>query len=464
MVEDALIGYLIEAVQRLQEEVKEGLETGGLETYQRAKIQRNIEGENEDGGYTYQTGVVAEERLVPNQARDLIDDVIVGTRVHSSIVDELQPRLGLDEETAEEKIDQVLRSLVLHLFERGGEGDPSALGGTLLKDLEKSAVWWTTKTFLTGVKVSGDSSINIGPGATLREPQPEDLESQWTPGGLTADSTDLFFKDSILVLRAYKAQPGEVQRAKRAFLGLLRLYDVGTAVPSVTERNAESVMRGGEVTRHGNGAISPYSYTLSKEDEPLLHLLHERIFETLKDLTWTTTGRDLGAVELAFNRYEDALESNDVEARIATSIACLEALLLKADERGELSRRLSQRAGVLLGLAGHRPIEVQRKIQEAYQIRSHWVHGSSLPEDADESARDLSEEVTEYARLTLVLSLQLFEEKEKEALISSLDNGLLKDKSLQRLEDDLEEMDILIPPIDQHRRPSFTANLDGSPE
>jgi hypothetical protein len=67
-----------------------------------------------------------------------------------------------------------------------------------------------------------------------------------------------------------------------------------------------------------------------------------------------------------------------VNERIADVVRSLESLFLREDENQRISEKLASRAAKLLGACGLDPDEVRRTIRWAYEVRSRYVHGSSL--------------------------------------------------------------------------------------
>ena len=123
-----------------------------------------------------------------------------------------------------------------------------------------------------------------------------------------------------------------------------------------------------------------------------------------------------------------------IENRITSAITCFEALYLKGKEREELSHRLCQRAAALLRLMDFTPLEVYNKLNQAYDIRSTFIHGSQS-EFEHQKAQDLCKTVLEYARISLLIFFQLKEAINKEELINKLDNSLLDDRALIKIKE-----------------------------
>ena len=129
-----------------------------------------------------------------------------------------------------------------------------------------------------------------------------------------------------------------------------------------------------------------------------------------------------------------------MEGRITAAITCLEALFLKGVERSELSHKLSLRVASLLRLLDFNPLEVQRYVQQAYEIRSTHIHGGQVEKDRMRNADSLCRKILEYARLSVVIFLQLKNKVEKDEFIGKLDRSLLETKSIDGIKKTLEQL------------------------
>jgi hypothetical protein len=109
----------------------------------------------------------------------------------------------------------------------------------------------------------------------------------------------------------------------------------------------------------------------------------------------------------------------------------MEAMMLQAAERDELSHRLAQRTAALMSAFGRPTMQVYGDMHRAYGIRSTYIHGGHVEQQADLSK--LRRAVLEYCRQTLVVLLWLREVETKDGLLVRLDRSLLESKSRERL-------------------------------
>jgi len=82
---------------------------------------------------------------------------------------------------------------------------------------------------------------------------------------------------------------------------------------------------------------------------------------------------------------------------------------------------------------GTAPLEIYQNVRRAYQIRSKFVHGSSVTLKDQASARSLGDATLESARLSLVVFLTLAESLPRSHLVAMLDDALLDDGARNRL-------------------------------
>jgi F0F1-type ATP synthase alpha subunit len=118
---------------------------------------------------------------------------------------------------------------------------------------------------------------------------------------------------------------------------------------------------------------------------------------------------------------------------------CLEALYLKENERQELDHRLGQRVAKLFNQFNHEPLEVYNKIKRSYEIRSSFVHGSPISKDQQNEASKLAQDILEYARVSIIIQLQLKVVMDKDKFLNLLDNSLLNKQANEKLQSLIEK-------------------------
>jgi len=142
-------------------------------------------------------------------------------------------------------------------------------------------------------------------------------------------------------------------------------------------------------------------------------------------------------VSIAYERYVDYFKEGVPEKRIASAVMGLEALYLSPSEQQEMSYRLRMRVGKLLGLVGYNSDEVRNSINDAYGIRSTYVHGGTLkPKERQRLERkhgDINkfpERIMDYLRASIAA---LLKKPSKTALIQEIDNSFLDSKKEEKI-------------------------------
>lgn len=310
---------------------------------------------------------------------------------------------------------------------------------TFIADLEKSPIDWKLKIWIEGLWLD-EEEYEIHDDLKIRRPKPSDLEIERPFDLLPFSITESGFKEispAIMEL-AYRARtPSEIQSELERILSCLRLFRVGSVFSLKYKMYPKSFLAFGGIHTSGQKFAPIYKYRISKQDLPELRSFLEKI----KDLLPST--QDSGKTDpvvIALERYNDALlKSASVESRITSAITCFEALYLKAKERTELSHRLSQRASAILRVFSFNPLEVYNTLSHAYEVRSIFIHGSQTPPEWQKSISRTAEKILEYARVSLLVFLQLKEVIDKEKLIGRIDNSLLEGQVYQKLENFLKE-------------------------
>ena len=85
-----------------------------------------------------------------------------------------------------------------------------------------------------------------------------------------------------------------------------------------------------------------------------------------------------------------------------------------------------------------------REVKKAYAIRSRFIHGSALDDAKLPEAKVLCELMMNYARVSILASLELSNILDKEGLIEHLDDSLLDGDSFKELAKMLNENDVIV--------------------
>jgi len=305
---------------------------------------------------------------------------------------------------------------------------------TFVNDLEKGPVEWKLKVWINGVWLEAQE-YDIYEGFKIRRPKPSDFEVE-TPFYLLPYSRETLpfgpHPPAVLELEYRAREPVEFQNEIEKIINCLRLFRLGSIFSIKTETYPKSILTSGWTSGSGQRLASTYKYPISKEDIPKLGELIGRLKSLLS--------KEIDSINIALQRYNDALlRPESIESRITSAMTCFEALYLKAEERMELSHRLSQRAAALLGLFDFVPLEVYNNLSRAYDVRSTFIHGSLIEPKNHKDIAELAEKTLNYARISLLIFLQLRSPIDKDKFINRIDNSLLDMNAHSKLEELVRE-------------------------
>lgn len=343
---------------------------------------------------------------------------------------EISRRYEVNEAQADFWLGQFAQTLTRRAFEELSEETLIDTISTFVSDLEKGPVEWKLKAWIQGVWLE-DEEYDIYEGLEIRRPKPSDFEVETSFHLLPYSRETLPFgptPPAVLELEYRARQPVEFQDEIEKIINCLRLFRLGSVFSIKIETHPKSILTFGGTIGSGQRFAPTYKYPISKEDIPKL----EELIGKIKGLL----PKEIGPVNIALQRYNDALlRPQSIESRITSAITCFEALYLKAEERMELSHRLSQRAAALLGLFDHVTLEVYNNLNRAYDIRSTFIHGSMIEPENHKDIAELAQKTLNYARNSLLIFLQLKSSIDKDNLINKIDNSLLDANAHSKLEE-----------------------------
>jgi len=313
-----------------------------------------------------------------------------------------------------------------------------------IRDIGNLPTEWNVSAWLDGVWLREDESIRIDDGAILRRPFPSDLEMAYS---VDAPTVSFLFMgapaprmpSAVLEMEVTCKDQNDAARRLDQIVTILRLFRLGCVSSSLVRYSPKSVLRPTMATHRGSVIEAIYKYGISKNDQAALRNF-VKIMKPLLPVDRWEAARSTDPLSIALSRYVDALvEPASVESRITSAITCLEALFLKRQERAELSLRLSLRVAALLGHFGFEPLEVRARVASAYSIRSAFVYGSAMKQEAREPAAGLCGLLLEYCRVALQITYQLKNRLPKESLIGRLDDSLVDAATYSNLQGELSE-------------------------
>lgn len=309
---------------------------------------------------------------------------------------------------------------------------------SFIREIEGVEITWYPEIWLEGLIVT-DKEIQIKKNMILKQPTKDNM-SRKDSSQLSLGSSFRDFPSAILLLKIKAKSQNDIQKNISKKLTVLRLFKVGSILNLKTKMKSDSVTGLGGGTSYSSSRLSTFiSYSISKKDISTLKEFLEKI-EPLIPSEDNSTDSKIDHTVIAIQRYHDALLKPEIpESRLSFAIMCLEALYLKDHERQELEHRLGQRVSKLLGEFEFQSLEVYNKLKRSYEIRSSFVHGSPISMENREEANDLAHELLEFARLSIVIQLQLKKIMEKDQFLNLIDNSLLNQKATEKFQKLLEK-------------------------
>ena len=392
--------------------------------------------------YTKSFNYIEKEEWHWKDQFDFVEKVIKQLPGYSKIVSEISKKYEVNETQADFWLSRFVQILIQKI--REGITDEILVDDitTFIADLEKSPIEWKLKIWIDGVWLK-DEEYEIYEGLKIRRPKPSDLEIEIPFDMLPFPTIAPGFREispAILELTHRSGSPNEAQKEIEKILSCLRLFRVGSVFSIKYEMHPKSFLAFGGTHGSGQRFTPTYKYPISKQDIPKLRDFIGKIKSLLPEEKMRVELEKIDPIVIALQRYNDALlKPESIESRITSAITCFEALYLKAEERMELSHRLSQRASALLRVFEFRPLEVYNVLSQAYDIRSTFIHGSQIKSEERKNAAKVAEKILEYARVSLLIFFQLKHLVDKERLIGRIDSSILEERAYSKLKGLLSE-------------------------
>jgi len=425
----------------IEEKVNDYKSRGHLTKIKQQYIKPKVDNfDYKEGGISYQMsqGFIFKEEWDIKKLFDFIEKTVKQIPDYHRITVEISKRYKVNEVQADSWLQRFTQTLIWKAPENLPDETLIDTISTFVNDLENGSLDWKLEVWLDGIWLE-DEEYDIYEGLKIRRFKPSDLEVAIPiymalypmPGSSFRDTSSAILE---LVYRAREAV--ECQNEIEKIVNCLRLYKLGSVFPVKTQAAPKSILRAGGTSWPGQRFALTYKYPISKDDIPQLGEFISKIKGLLPTEPLSALPKVIDPVNIALQRYNDALlKPESTESRITSAITCFEALYLKAEERMELSHRLSQRAAALLGLFNLVPLEIYNNLNRAYDIRSTFIHGSSIELEKYKDIAELAEKTLDYARVSLLIFLQLKSLTDKDNLINKIDNSLLDTNARSKLEE-----------------------------
>jgi len=198
----------------------------------------------------------------------------------------------------------------------------------------------------------------------------------------------------------------------------------------------ESFLNNKTISKINFNSVALHQYLIKNDDFNDIIAFVEFLKSRNFNRNYSSLDRNIDHVTIAFRRYIDALLKPDIiESLIASLVACLESLYVEGAQP-EQGLKLRQRVSLILGVIDFAPpLKAYKAIKRAYEIRSGFVHGGVIKSSKLKDAEQLKEHLLDYARVSILIFLQLKTLISKIDLISMIDDALLDRESYFKLEE-----------------------------
>lgn len=379
--------------------------------------------------------------------KKFFEQKIEGKNAFDDTVELIQQVIGEDREQADRLARHFLHDTIDEYWKNDIEKDEIVRRvHSFITDIKDGPKERSLKVWLDGLSLE-PQRVDLSDNTVLRRPTSEDLEINarhpFFGGAEDAPDSD---PTAIAEIQVHSANEQDLEHRLDRILDVLSLYSLGSVRPLRKEFEADSVIEGAKKTVPET-LDSIHRYWIKEGEEGRLSDFASAVWPQTPLGASKGEEEEVLYLDVAFDRYRDALFEQRVENRVTSSITSLEATFLKAKERSELSHRLAQRISLLLSELGEPPVKMYNQVSRAYDIRSSFVHGEELPRDKKKEANTLSEKILNYARTSLAILYQLEEARDKEKFLNRLDHALLDDNAREKVSSGLEE-GIIFPELD----------------
>jgi len=371
----------------------------------------------------------------------LMDSEIKKSPIYSDTFKLISKTYKVNEAQAEFWLSRFAATIARRAYEGLKEEQLLELVVFFIGDLEGTPHEWSPIVWLDGIWMK-DEVVEVEEGIKLRMPKPEDLEFEQRLDmyPLMAPAMTYDHPSAILEFRCRAKNQPEVHELLEKLVTVLRLFKLSSVLSTRTQWISKSLLGFGGTHYRTTPTSATYKYPIGKIEAPSLQRFINRIMPLMPTEALAPSTETVNHVVIALQRYNDAvLKPEVVESRLTCGIMSLEALYLKANEREELSHRLSQRVARALSVFGYEPLEVYNMLRQAYEIRSKFIHGSKIEKDELQNATKLTEKTLEYARASIVMYLQLKEKIEKENFLNLVNNSMLNNDAHSKLNELLKQ-------------------------
>lgn len=358
--------------------------------------------------------------------------------------------LAVDVITREFKIEQnhailnltaLVNYLVKNKINKLDDSQLSEIAVIFINDLANGPKDISATVFIGGVWLDSEK-IEISDELSIRRPINDDLKQTLLADLYYHSDYNLLGCGAVLEIFKRNSTEAEIQEHISRLIILLSLYKTGEISLFKYNLNPDSIIHFGNFSigssRHRS--ISNYKYEIKPIDSKTLNSFIVKFYPIIISITNLPNTDSNKPINISLDRYLDSINRpQQIEGQITGIITSFEALLLKSNERSELSHRLSQRAAYILKQFNCLPIEVYNDLKRAYEIRSTYIHGGISDPAETSGLKSLSDRILNYIRLSILVFMNNSIKSDKDKLISSIDNAIIDDKAHEKLSNKLRE-------------------------
>lgn len=464
---EILTAKLLSIIQNIEELVEDNIDdfprvevsyrVSDFDQYDYDKtIRKYLLDESVDGEYVDVSQEKEARTEIPQEIKnEKVTSVIEESEEYEEVIHHLKNELPEDEEPfaiegfgsseggAKSLLDRFIQVTVDEVIDTGpdnfGEQDRASLLSAISREIEQPTFTYQGTIWLYGLGVEFDST-EITDEISISKVTSEELKSEIRMDEPLLMNLQLVPPRPPTLRVDYECKArnkDEVLSEEEAIISLLQLYasNIGEVV-------------GRRISSPSPLRIDGQAWTEPERNEGIVAVLEED--EEIKELKRFFSNvenpfrkrihqsNEQTYLNIAFDRYQNSLVFSDsMESSIASSIMSLEALYLKENEKAELSERLAQRAGILLGCLDYAPMEVYQRIKSGYDVRSSYVHGTKA---TDEFSGDLAIRTINFSKESIVLFLQMMSEYDKAEIISKIDNAIMSPNGREKFEEEVNEL------------------------
>jgi len=388
------------------------------------------------------TGATGKEIIKDDWLRIAVvfDQAIEHFESYTNLVTKTKPMFS---EMASHVIDNFVTRILRYYLENEtwDKSEINKMKQILLKEINNEPVRCGSSVELVGITLRS-KKIKITNSVSIRQVTRKDLEIEIPYYSFTQfDHFGSPYPSTILDIEDYSDNAGQLQRKEWLAVAILRLFKVASIryIRSKMYTDSLRALIGGTMYTHERG--NPLNTGVIKEsEEKLLQHFWNNIEHKIPKSFIEPSVIDSNYSDIAYHRYTDALlKPGPEEARITNAMMGLESVFLRDDgELQELSYRLRLRVAKLISNFGHDPFEIKKIIQDAYEVRSRFVHGGLLDFKKKEklaekygSMNNLIEKILDFLRLTIIVSIMI--DVSKDELVSTIDKSFLDSGHQERL-------------------------------